>query len=104
MSPCAQEHDKAITMQRLEFERECRELQGQYEERMKTVRLSLESQRSSDIRVIDELKARHVASLTKAHEIAFQVSWHTRIHPLCGAFGAVSACTGTWASTHHPSA
>ena len=30
-----QEHDKAITMLRLEFERECHELQNVYEERMK---------------------------------------------------------------------
>lgn len=30
-----QEHDKAITMLRLDFERECRELQLIYEERMR---------------------------------------------------------------------
>jgi hypothetical protein len=34
-----QEHDKAITLKRFEFERECRELHNQYEERMKVGRV-----------------------------------------------------------------
>ena len=37
------------------------------------LRTKLESERSAEIRRIDEQKARHVAALTKAHEIAFQV-------------------------------
>ena len=35
LSARVQDNDKAITTMRLEFERECRELQLQYEERMK---------------------------------------------------------------------
>jgi hypothetical protein len=34
-----QEHDKAITLKRFEFERECKELHNQYEERMKVILL-----------------------------------------------------------------
>lgn len=66
------EQDKAITLLRLEFERECHELQAVYEERMKNLRVHLEGRRSVEVRRIDEAKARHLAALTKAHEIAFQ--------------------------------
>lgn len=66
------EHDKAITMLRLEFEREAKELQQQYEDWMKTMRTRLESQRTAEIRSIEERKARHVAALMKSHDAAFQ--------------------------------
>jgi growth arrest-specific protein 8 len=40
---------------------------------LQNLRTSLESGRAADIRRIDEVKARHIAALTKAHELAFQV-------------------------------
>lgn len=72
MTALKTEQDKAITLKRFEFERECKELHNQYEERMKNLRAHLEAQRAADIQVIEERKARHVAALMKSHDAAFQ--------------------------------
>lgn len=51
---------------------------------VQNLRTKLESERSAEIRRIDEQKARHLAALTKAHEIAFQVPG------LCDAMNLIS--------------
>jgi|TARA_B100000780_G_C20999399_1_gene399831 hypothetical protein len=56
---------------RQEFERKARELQLQYDKKMKRVRTQLDARRKADIVRIEQQKDRHIKELMKGHEQAF---------------------------------
>lgn len=65
------EHDRGITDLRLEFERDARELQSLYEDRMVRTREELARAREEEIRGIEKRKSKHIAALVASHEKAF---------------------------------
>lgn len=66
------QHDRDITMLRLEFERESRDLCSQYEDSLERTRKELTEQRMDDVRRIEARKSKHIAALIEAHDKAFQ--------------------------------
>lgn len=67
-----QQHDRDITMLRLEFERESRDLCAQYESALDRARKQLTEKRTEEVRRIEARKSKHIAALIEAHDKAFQ--------------------------------
>lgn len=65
------DQDRSITDLRIEFERETREMQAVYEDRMTRTREELSKGREEEIRAIERRKTKHIAALVSAHEKAF---------------------------------
>lgn len=65
------ENDKAITDLRLTYERECKELNALYDDKMSRLRDDLTKDREDEIRSIEKRKTRHIQQLIASHEKAF---------------------------------
>jgi hypothetical protein len=63
--------DRAATEARLEFERDTRELQASFEDRLQRLREQLTRAREEDVRGIEGRKSRHIQSVIASHEKAF---------------------------------
>jgi chromosome segregation ATPase len=63
--------DRVTTDARLEFERDTRELQASFEDRLQRLREQLTRAREEDVRGIEGRKSRHIQAVIAAHEKAF---------------------------------
>jgi chromosome segregation ATPase len=63
--------DRVMTEARLEFEREAKEVQNTYEERMTRLRDQLTAAREDEVKGIESRKTRQVQNMITAHERAF---------------------------------
>jgi len=65
------EQEEAIMKLRLEYQRKSEDLRLDYEERMRVVRAKAQTRRRTEIREIETVKGKHIASLMQKHKEAF---------------------------------
>lgn len=66
------QHDKIISEQQTQFEREIKEMHLKYEQKMKSLREEMDRQRREDIGQIEKRKEQHVEELRDVHERTFK--------------------------------
>ena len=67
-----EQHDRHITDQQREFERQQKEMHLKYEKKIKSLREEMERVRKDEIQVIEKRKDDHVNELREMHDKAFQ--------------------------------